>query len=38
MAGDLHRYLNSVIEQCKTLHAAMHEVYIDYPIESAFEV
>jgi len=37
MARDLHAYLNGVIEQCRSLHAALHEVYIDYPIESAFE-
>jgi uncharacterized alpha-E superfamily protein len=37
MAGGLPRYLNSVIEQCKSLHAAVHEVYIDYPIQSALE-
>ena len=33
--GGLHRYLNSVIEQCNSLHAAVHVVYIDYPIQSA---
>jgi uncharacterized alpha-E superfamily protein len=37
MSRDLHQYLNSVIEQCRELHMAVHEVYIDYPIESAFE-
>jgi uncharacterized alpha-E superfamily protein len=37
MARDLHHFLNDVIEQCRYLHAAVHEVYIDYPIESAFE-
>jgi uncharacterized alpha-E superfamily protein len=37
MAGGLHRYLDSVIEQCKSLHAAVHAVYIDYPIQSALE-
>jgi uncharacterized alpha-E superfamily protein len=37
MTGGLHRYLDSVIEQCKNLHAAVHEVYIDYPIQSALE-
>ena len=37
MARDLHAYLSSVIEQCNALHAAIHEVYIDYPIETAFE-
>jgi uncharacterized alpha-E superfamily protein len=38
MTGGLHNYLNSVIEQCNSLHAAVHEVYIDYPIQSALEV
>ncbi len=37
MARDLHSYLGSVIDQCNSLHAAVHEVYIEYPIESAFE-
>ncbi len=37
MSRDLHSYLHGVIEQCRMLHAALHEVYIDYPIESAFE-
>jgi uncharacterized alpha-E superfamily protein len=37
MTGGLHRYLNNVIEQCKSLHAAVHAVYIDYPIQSALE-
>ncbi|MGI9075473.1 MAG: alpha-E domain-containing protein [Bryobacteraceae bacterium] len=37
MTRDLHSYLSSVIEQCNTLHTAVHEAYIDYPIESAFE-
>lgn len=35
--GDLHKYLAGVIEQCRNLHAAVHEVYIEYPIEVAFE-
>lgn len=34
---DLHSYLSSIIEQCNQLHAAIHEAYIEYPIESAFE-
>jgi uncharacterized alpha-E superfamily protein len=38
MSRDLHRYLNGVIDQCRNLHAALHEVYIDYPIEAALEV
>jgi uncharacterized alpha-E superfamily protein len=37
MTGGLHRYLESVIEQCKRLHAAVHATYIDYPIQSALE-
>jgi uncharacterized alpha-E superfamily protein len=37
MTGGLHRYLDSIIEQCKSLHAAVHAVYIDYPIQSALE-
>jgi uncharacterized alpha-E superfamily protein len=37
MAGGLHRYLDNVVEQCKSLHAAVHSVYIDYPIQSALE-
>jgi len=34
---NLHQYLAEIIEQCRDLHAAVHEVYIDYPIEVAFE-
>jgi uncharacterized alpha-E superfamily protein len=34
---NLHKYLSEIIEQCRDLHAAVHEVYIDYPIEVAFE-
>jgi uncharacterized alpha-E superfamily protein len=37
MARDMHAYLNSVIEQCRGLHAAVHDVYIEYPIETALE-
>ncbi len=37
MTRDLHAYLSSVIDQCNSLHSAVHEVYIEYPIESAFE-
>jgi uncharacterized alpha-E superfamily protein len=35
--GDLHKYLADIIAQCGDLHAAVHEVYIEYPIEVAFE-
>jgi uncharacterized alpha-E superfamily protein len=34
---NLHKYLGEIIEQCRDLHAAVHEVYIDYPIEVAFD-
>ena len=37
MERSLHSYLNGVIHQCRNLHAAVHEVYIDYPIEAALE-
>jgi uncharacterized alpha-E superfamily protein len=33
----LHKYLAGIIEQCGDLHAAVHEVYIEYPIDIAFE-
>jgi uncharacterized alpha-E superfamily protein len=34
---ELHNYLAEIIEQCRDLHAATHEVYIEYPIDVAFE-
>jgi uncharacterized alpha-E superfamily protein len=37
LAGDFHAFLNGVLEQCRALHAAVHESYIDYPIEVAFQ-
>jgi uncharacterized alpha-E superfamily protein len=37
IARDMHAYLKSVIEQCRALHAAVHDVYIEYPIETALE-
>lgn len=37
ISRDFGRFLRSIIEQCHSLHAAVHDVYIDYPIESAFE-
>jgi uncharacterized alpha-E superfamily protein len=37
MTRDLHSYLHGVIEQCRSLHAAVHDAYIDYPIEAALE-
>ncbi|MBV8707125.1 MAG: alpha-E domain-containing protein [Acidobacteriaceae bacterium] len=38
MDRNFHAYLQSVLEQCHELHAAVHEIYTNYPIESAFEV
>ncbi len=35
--GGLHKYLAGIIEQCRELHAAVHELYIEYPIEGAFQ-
>jgi uncharacterized alpha-E superfamily protein len=32
----LHQYLAAITEQCRELHAAVHELYIEYPIEAAF--
>ena len=37
LAGDLHAFLNGVLDQCAALHVAVHDAYIDYPIEMAFE-
>ncbi len=37
LSGDLHAFLDGVVEQCRALHAAVHETYIDYPIEVAFQ-
>ena len=33
-AGDLHAFLNGVLEQCRAIHSAVYDAYIDYPIES----
>jgi uncharacterized alpha-E superfamily protein len=37
VSRDFLLFLRGIIEQCHNLHAAMHEAYIDYPIETAFE-
>lgn len=37
MSKDFQRFLRSITEQCQSLHAALHAVYIEYPVESAFE-
>jgi uncharacterized alpha-E superfamily protein len=33
----LHKYLAAIMDQCRELHAAVHELYIEYPIEVAFQ-
>jgi uncharacterized alpha-E superfamily protein len=38
LARDLNGYLAGVVEQCRNLHGALHEVFIEYPIEAAIEV
>src|SRR4051812_5665093 len=37
LGENFHAYLNGVVDQCRALHAAVHEAYIDYPIEVAFQ-
>jgi hypothetical protein len=37
MSRDFHLFLREIVEQCHSLHAAMHQAYIEYPIETAFE-
>jgi len=37
MSGDMHNYLRNIIGQCRSVHAAVHDAFIDYPIEVAFE-
>ena len=38
LKADLHIFLNGILEQCHSLHSAIHELFIEYPIESAIEV
>jgi uncharacterized alpha-E superfamily protein len=37
ISRDFRVFLRNIIEQCQSLHAAVHLAYIDYPIETAFE-
>src|ERR1700680_2309511 len=32
----VHGYLNDVRRQCGQVHAAVHQIYFDYPVESSF--
>ena len=35
LAGNLHAFLNGILDQCRALHAAVDAAYVDYPIEVA---
>ncbi len=37
ISRDFPKSLAAIVEQCEALHIAMHETYIDYPVETAFE-
>ncbi len=37
MMRDPHPFFSGIIEQCYRLHTALHEAYIEYPIETALE-
>lgn len=37
MSGNMHAYLRGIIDQCRNVHAAVHDAFIEYPIEVAFE-
>jgi uncharacterized alpha-E superfamily protein len=36
-AGGLHGYLENIQRQCHQIHSAIHQIYINYPIQSALE-
>ncbi len=37
MSSNFDGFLGNIISQCQSLHSAVHQAYIDYPIDSAFE-
>jgi uncharacterized alpha-E superfamily protein len=37
LAGGLHGYLENIQRQCFQIHTAIHQIYINYPIQSALE-
>jgi len=37
LGGGLDAYLENVKKQCTQIHGAVHQVYIDYPIETAID-
>ncbi len=38
MGGNFRGFLDNIIEQARDLHAALHNVYIEYPVEVALEI
>ena len=37
LAGGLHGYLEGIQRECVQIHSAIHQIYINYPIQSALE-
>jgi len=37
LTGGLHPYLESIEKQCNHIHSAIHQIYINYPVQSALE-
>ena len=37
LSGGLHGYLENIQRQCLQIHSAIHQIYINYPIQSALE-
>jgi uncharacterized alpha-E superfamily protein len=37
LQAGLHAYLEGIQKQCNRIHAAVNEVYVTYPIQSALE-
>jgi uncharacterized alpha-E superfamily protein len=35
--GGMHDFLENVQRQCTQIHNAVHQVYIEYPIDAALE-
>lgn len=37
MAAGLHLFLADIDRQCNQIHTALHQIYIDYPVETAIQ-
>jgi uncharacterized alpha-E superfamily protein len=37
MSRDFTKFLAQIVVQCERLHTVVHETYIDYPVQTAFE-